>query len=89
MEAELNVRTRGGDSSVLRQEARMAVRKKSPTAPRSKKAGRPPVESASSPQVGRRRKSAGAAVSKGTTVMQSDKGARAAWSAAKPMWKKR
>lgn len=67
----------------------MAARKKSPTAPRSKKAARPPVESGSSSQVGRRRKSASVAVSKGTMVMQSDKGSRAAWSAAKPMWKKR
>ena len=67
----------------------MAAKKKSPTPSRSKKAGRPPVKSASSPQASRRRKSASAAVSKGTTLMQSDKGSRAAWSAAKPMWKKR
>jgi hypothetical protein len=67
----------------------MASKKKAPTATRSKKSGRPPARSASAPQARRRRKSATAAVSKGTTVMQSDKGSRAAWSAAKPMWKKR
>ena len=67
----------------------MAAKKKSPAAPRSKKAGRPPAEPDSAPQKSRRRKSATAGVSKGTTLMQSDTGSRAAWSAAKPMWKKR
>jgi len=67
----------------------MAAKKESPAPPRSKKAGRPPVASASSLKARRRGKSATVAVSKGTVVMQSDKGSRAAWSAAKPMWKKR
>lgn len=67
----------------------MAAKKKSPTPARSRKAGRPPTESASSPQARRRRKTATAAVSKGTTLLQSDKGSRAAWSGAKPVWKKR
>lgn len=60
-----------------------------PTPPRSRKAGRPPVASASSPQAQRRRKTATAAVSKGTTLLQNDEGSRAAWSGAKPMWNKR
>ena len=67
----------------------MAAKKKSPAPARSKKAGRPPAEQASSRQKSRRRKTATSAVSKGTTLMQSDEGSRAAWSAAKPMWKKR
>ena len=67
----------------------MAAKKKSPTPARSKKAGRPPAESTSLPQKSRRRKSATAAVSKGTTLLQNDKGSRAAWSASKPTWNKR
>ncbi len=67
----------------------MAAKKKSPTPARSKKAGRPPVESTSSPQTRRRQKTATTAVSKGTTILQSDEGSRAAWSGAKPSWKKR
>lgn len=67
----------------------MAAKKKSPTPARSKKAGRPPAESTSSPQTRRRQKTASAAVSKGTTILQTDKGSRAAWSGAKPSWKKR
>jgi hypothetical protein len=67
----------------------MAAKKKSPTPARSKKAGRPPAESTSSPQTRRRQKTASAAVSKGTTLFQTDKGPRAAWSGAKPSWKKR
>jgi hypothetical protein len=67
----------------------MAAKKKSPAPSRSKKAGRPPAEPASSsPGKSRRRKSATAAVSKGTTLLQSDRGARAAWSGSKPAWKK-
>ena len=66
----------------------MAAKKKSPTPARSKKAGRPPRESASAPQTRRRRKTATAAVSKGTTLFQNDEGSRAAWSGSRPAWKK-
>jgi hypothetical protein len=39
--------------------------------------------------VRRRTKTAAAAVKKGTTIAQTSEGPRAAWSASKPMWKKR
>ena len=67
----------------------MAAKKKSPAPARSKKAGRPPAESTSPPQTRRRQKTATAALSKGTTLSQTDTGPRAAWSGAKPTWKKR
>jgi len=56
---------------------------------RSAKAGRPPVAATQPARVRRRTKSARVVVSKGTTVLQTDRGPRSAWSGAKPVWKKR
>ena len=67
----------------------MAKRTNAPILGRSVKAGRPPVVGAQPARVRRRTKSARVAVSKGTTVLQTDRGPRSAWSAAKPAWKKR
>ena len=61
----------------------------SPKQPRSKKAGRPPVERAVPPRVRRRQKTATVAVRKDTTLFQSDRDPRARWSAAKPKFHKR
>jgi hypothetical protein len=60
-----------------------------PRSARSAKAGSPPRASASSPQVRRRQKSAHAAVSKGTTLFETDHGPRAAWPASTSKRKKR
>jgi hypothetical protein len=48
---------------------------------RSAKAGVPPRATAGSPQARRRRKSARASLSKGTTIFETDHGPRAAWPA--------
>ncbi|MBI3636747.1 MAG: hypothetical protein HY216_11165 [Candidatus Rokubacteria bacterium] len=53
-----------------------------PTRTRSAKAGCPP-------ETPRRQKTAHVALSKSTTLRETDRGPRAAWSGAKPMWKKR
>lgn len=60
-----------------------------PKTPRSAKAGSPPKAVDSAPRVRRRMKSATAAVRKDTTLSQVAEGPRAAWSGAKPIWKKR
>jgi hypothetical protein len=56
---------------------------------RSRKAGKPPREVTSSPQVRRRRKTAHAAVSKGTELSQAAQGPRVRWAAGNPKEKKR
>lgn len=58
-------------------------------AARSAKAPAPPAAPGAAPQVRRRRKSAHAALSKGTTVFQTDHGPRAAWPASTAKRKKR
>ena len=63
--------------------------KSGPQQPRSRKAGRPPGEAVASPQVRRRRKTAGAAVRKDTLVSQAADGPRVRWAAGKPNEKKR
>lgn len=67
---------------------RSVKRGKALGAVRSAKAGSPPVATASSKQVQRRKKSARAAVSKGTIVFETDRGPRAAWPASTKMRKK-
>jgi hypothetical protein len=67
----------------------MAKRGNAPVPQRSPKAGRPPKATAQTARVRRRTKTAAAAVKKGTTIVQTSRGPRAAWSASKPMWKKR
>lgn len=57
--------------------------------PRSAKAPAPLWAPASAPQVQRRRRSAHAALSKGTTLFQTDHGPRAAWPASTAKRKKR
>jgi hypothetical protein len=59
------------------------------TAVRSPKAGRPPEEAFSPPQVRRRRKTAHVAVRKDTLMMQTDDGPRVLWGVTKPKIKKR
>ncbi len=56
---------------------------------RSPKAGSPPTQAKPSPQARRRQKSARAAVSKGTTLFETDHGPRAAWPASTSKRKKR
>lgn len=56
---------------------------------RSKKAGRPPVEAASRPQVERRRKTARAAVKKDTMLLQTDAGTQVVWAGSQPKPQKR
>jgi hypothetical protein len=56
---------------------------------RSPKAGKPPHEVASSPQLRRRRKSAIAAVKKDTMLSLAAEGPRVRWAAGKPKEKKR
>jgi len=56
---------------------------------RSPKAGSPPVEVRGSARVRRRQKSAHAALSKGTTLFETDHGPRAAWPASPSKRKKR
>lgn len=56
---------------------------------RSAKAGSPPREGAGSPQARRRQKSARTALSKGTTIFETDHGPRAAWPASTSKRKKR
>jgi hypothetical protein len=58
-------------------------------APRSPKAGSPPVDVKGSPRVRRRQKSANVKLSKGTTVFGTDHGPRAAWPASVAKRKKR
>lgn len=65
------------------------MRKPGPRQSRSPKAGRPPVEVVSSPQVGRRRKTAHVAVRKDTMLSQAADGPRVRWAAGKPKEKKR
>jgi hypothetical protein len=65
------------------------MRKPEIRAPRSRKAGRPPAEAVSSPQVRRRRKTARAAVRKDTMLSQAARGPRVLWAAGKPKEKKR
>ena len=60
-----------------------------PRSPRSRKAGRPPVEVPSSPRVRRRQKTAHAAVRKDSQLSQADQGPRVRWAAGKPKEKKR
>ncbi len=60
-----------------------------PTATRSAKAARPPVAVPAPARVRRRQKTARVTLSKGTTVREAAVDPRAAWSGAKPMWKKR
>lgn len=60
-----------------------------PTRTRSAKAGQPPRATPVTAQARRRQKTAHVALSKGTTLRETDRGPRAAWSGAKPMWKKR
>jgi hypothetical protein len=67
----------------------MAKRTNAPIVERSAKAGRPTVPATQPARVRRRTKSARVVVTKGTTVLQTDRGPRSAWSAAKPVWKKR
>ena len=55
---------------------------------RSPKAGSPPEVSVAPPRVARRARSAHGAVSKGTTLFETDHGPRAAWPASKSSWKK-
>lgn len=66
-----------------------AAKRAAKPAARSAKAPAPPTAPASAPQVRRRRKSAHGAVSKGTTVFQTDHGPRAAWPASAGKRKKR
>jgi len=63
--------------------------KAGPTRTRSAKAGSPPVEVKGSARVRRRQKSAHAALSKGTTLFETDHGPRAAWPASTSKRKKR
>ncbi len=62
--------------------------KAAPGPARSRKAGRPPQEIASSPQVRRRRKTAIAAVRKDTMLSQAAEGPRVLWGVTKPNVKK-
>lgn len=57
--------------------------------PRSAKAGRPPVDAASSKRVRRRRKTAHATVKKDTMLMQAERPPRTVWGAKSPRRKKR
>ncbi len=65
------------------------MNKSGPRPPRSRKAGRPPAEAVSSPQVRRRRKTARVAVRKDTLLSQAADGPRVRWAAGKPKEKKR
>jgi hypothetical protein len=65
------------------------MKKSAPQQPRSRKAGRPPAEIVSSPQVRRRRKTAHAAVRKDTMLSQAADGPRVRWAVGKPKEKKR
>jgi hypothetical protein len=67
----------------------MAKGDHAPVPRRSRKARRPPEAAAQPARVRRRTKTASAAVKKGTTIAQTSQGPRPAWSASKPMWKKR
>lgn len=59
-----------------------AKRKTQGATSRSPKAGRPPAAKASKrPQVERRKRSATAAVNKGTTLLQTDAGTEVVWGA--------
>jgi hypothetical protein len=59
----------------------MAKKKTRATKSRSAKAGRPPVTSATRPQVARRKRSATVAVKKDTTMLQTDAGTKVLWGA--------
>lgn len=67
----------------------MAARKPPLSPARSPKAGRPPVEAASSDRIRRRQKSATAAVRKDTMLLQAADGPRTLWGRTKPKVKKR
>lgn len=67
----------------------MPSRDSQPRPPRSKKAGRPPVPTTSSPRVARRGRTAATAFRKDTTIHEAADGPRAAWGATKPKVKKR
>jgi hypothetical protein len=69
--------------------SRKTSAKTTPTRTRSPKAGSPPVEVRGPARVRRRRKSAHAALSKGTTLFETDHGPRAAWPASAAKRKKR
>ena len=71
-------------SSVKKTSAKMVS-----TTKRSAKAGSPPTGPKGTPQVRRRQRSASTALSKGTTVFQTDHGPRAAWPASAGKRKKR
>ena len=60
-----------------------------PQPPRSAKAGSPPKDVVFPPRVRRRMKTAKVTVRKDTMVSEVAEGPRAAWSGAKPSWKKR
>ena len=59
----------------------MAKKKTRATKSRSAKAGRPPVQPATRPQVARRKRSAIVAVKKDTTLLQTDAGTKVLWGA--------
>ncbi len=59
------------------------------TPARSKKAGQPPRETASSPRVRRRKKTAHVAVRKDTMLLQASDGPRVLWAVTQPKIKKR
>ena len=58
------------------------------TAPRSKKAGRPPQPTVAPARVRRRLKTAKVAVRKDTMLLQSAQDPRARWPAARPKYRK-
>jgi hypothetical protein len=68
---------------------RRRTRRETPATPRSAKAGRPPEAAVSANRVRRRQKTARGAMTKGTTVFQTDHGPRAAWPASTSKRKKR
>jgi hypothetical protein len=60
-----------------------------PASRRSRKAPTPPMVVPIKPQAARRRRRAAVAGRKDTTILQTDRGPRAAWSASKPRFPKR
>jgi hypothetical protein len=67
----------------------MPAKKSAKPSIRSKKAGQPPRELATSPRVRRRQKTAKTAVRKDTMLLQSAEDPRARWPASKPKFGKR
>ena len=57
------------------------MKQKTLQAPRSRKAGRPPVEVVSSPRVRRRAKTAHVTLKKGSVLMQAERPPRTVWGA--------